>query len=210
MKFPESSAFRCVNAHLKKELLENIEKAKKQLDIQDDDRKYIEKGSNIIEEEDETAEDNGGHERHKSLPNLSNYERGKVLRELFSDFDILLALRDFENAVDMLLKIKHSTKPDTESLQSLIYKQKETELINILRKDLVSSKERGNNKGVVKTGKRVVNSLIRLNDESITFNCTMSFTVIKFASIIFWSFAYKFVNVLTIGNFICKLPQIIS
>ena len=169
LKFPESLAFRCANAHLKKEWLESIENAKKQLDIQDEDRKYIEKGSDIIEEEDEGVEDNEGHERHKSLANLSEYERGKVLRELFSDFDILLAQRDFEKAVDMLLKIKQSTKPDTESTQSLIYKQKETELINILRKDLVSSKERGNNKGVVKTGKRVVNSLIRLKiyDEAI-------------------------------------------
>lgn len=105
---------------------------------------------------------------------MSEHERGKILRELFSDFDILLAQRDFEKAVDMLLKINESTKvslkqPHTYDYQQLIYKQKETELINILRKDLTTSKERGNNKGVIKTGKRVVNSLIKLGiyDEAI-------------------------------------------
>ena len=108
---------------------------------------------------------------------MSEHERGKILRELFSDFDILLAQRDFEKAVDMLLKIKDSTikQPQltksihTNDYQQLIYKQKETELINILRKDLTTSKERGNNKGVIKTGKRVVNSLIKLGiyDEAI-------------------------------------------
>lgn len=69
----------------------------------------------------------------------------------------------------MLLKIKQSKTQNLDSAQQLIYKQKETELINILRKDLVQSKERGNSKGVVKTGKRVVNSLIRLKiyDEAI-------------------------------------------
>jgi hypothetical protein len=56
-----------------------------------------------------------------------------------------------------------------DAVQQLIYKQKETELINILRKDLVQSKERSNSKGVVKTGKRVVNILIKLKiyDEAI-------------------------------------------
>ena len=51
---------------------------------------------------------------------------------------------------------------NSDVVQQLIYKQKETELINILRKDLTGSKERGNSKGVLKTGKRVVNSLIKL------------------------------------------------
>ena len=104
---------------------------------------------------------------------MSVSERNAILRELFSDFDILLAQRDFEKAVEMLLKIRQSSsKPGTTSgdaVQQLIYKQKETELINILRKDLIGSKERGNNKGVLKTGKRVVNSLIKLKiyDEAI-------------------------------------------
>jgi len=43
-----------------------------------------------------------------------------------------------------------------------VYKQKETELINILRKDLTGFKEHCNGKGVLKSGKRVVNSLIKL------------------------------------------------
>ena len=92
-----------------------------------------------------------------------------MLRELFSEFDILLAQRDFEKAVDLLLRIKQSAKLESDSTQNLIYKQKETELISILRKDLSTSKERGNNKGVIKTGKRVVNSLIKLKiyDEAI-------------------------------------------
>jgi hypothetical protein len=119
-----------------------------------------------------------------NLATMSEQERNKMLRELFSDFDILLAQRDFEKAVEMLLKIKQSTQsaskpppglaqsepqPSSSDYQQLIYKQKETELIGILRKDLTSSKERGNSKGVIKTGKRVVNSLIKLGiyDEAI-------------------------------------------
>jgi hypothetical protein len=108
-----------------------------------------------------------------SLSSVSASERNKILRELFSDFDILLAQRDFEKAVEMLLKIRQSssiakaaittaTSNNSDVVQQLIYKQKETELINILRKDLTGSKERGNSKGVLKTGKRVVNSLIKL------------------------------------------------
>ena len=87
--------------------------------------------------------------------------------------NILLAQRDFEKAVEMLLKIRQSssiakaaittaTSSNSDVVQQLIYKQKETELINILRKDLTGSKERCNSKGVLKTGKRVVNSLIKL------------------------------------------------
>lgn len=194
LKFPESLAFRCANAHLKKEWLENCENAKKQLNLQLDqvDRNIMITSSsskhNTIEEEDENDEDNTTEARLKlNLANMSDHERNKILRELFSDFDILLAQRDFEKAVEMLLKIKQSTnnkdpktnavmtKSQTEGTsnvydyQQLIYKQKETELINILRKDLISSKERGNNKGVIKTGKRVVNSLIKLGiyDEAI-------------------------------------------
>ena len=113
-----------------------------------------------------------------NLATMSEQERNKMLRELFSDFDILLAQRDFEKAVEMLLKIKQSSQrgqsqsepqPSSSDFQQLIYKQKETELIGILRKDLTSSKERGNSKGVIKTGKRVVNSLIKLGiyDEAI-------------------------------------------
>ncbi len=78
----------------------------------------------------------------------------------------MLAQRDFEKAVEMLLKIRQSssiakaaittaTRSNVKLGQQLIYKQKETELINILLKDLTSSKERGNSK-------RVVNSLIKL------------------------------------------------
>ena len=109
-----------------------------------------------------------------NLASVSVSDRNAILRELFSDFDILLAQRDFEKAVEMLLKIKQSsmnskTSTTLDAVQQLIYKQKETELINILRKDLIASKERGNNKGVIKTGKRVVNSLIKLKiyDEAI-------------------------------------------
>ncbi len=145
------------------------------------------KSTNTIEEEEETENENNAENRLKlNLVNMSDNERNKLIRELFSDFDILLAQRDFEKAVEMLLKIKQSTvarKPlsaksangsgDAQAsmydYQQLIYKQKETELIGILRKDLVTSKERGNNKGVIKTGKRVVNSLIKLGiyDEAI-------------------------------------------
>ena len=146
----------------------------------------------IEEEEEEEAEFNEEeldeealrHKKTLSLTNLSSvsdYERGKILRELFSEFDILLAQRDFEKAVEMLRKIKNSqtttattnasngggnkgatVNTGQDPIQKLIYKQKESELINILRKDLVQSKERGNSKGVVKTGKRVVSSLIKL------------------------------------------------
>lgn len=147
----------------------------------------------IIEEENEDYdEDNNGNlysnkssSKLSDLNNLKNFtdsERNKLLRDLFSEFDILLAQRDFEKTVEMLLKIKSSfslsttntaapqpsngavaNKPMLDSAQQLIYKQKELELINILRKDLMQSKERGNSKGVIKTGKRVVNSLIKLN-----------------------------------------------
>ena len=85
---------------------------------------------------------------------------------------ILLVSGKFKiwNVIEMLLTIKHSKNNSIlDAVQQLIYKQKETELINILCKDLSTSKERGNNKGVIKTGKRVVNSLIKLKiyDEAI-------------------------------------------
>lgn len=209
LKFPESLAFKCTNAHLKKEWLENIENAKKQLLISsrsNSRRGSLHDSSSIIHEEDEEEEEkmsiNSSFRRDKrksydfdnlNLSSLSDYDRNKILKELFSDFDILLAQRDFEKAIEMLLKIKQSTsttnslsgkqQPLTTSInstnslnsttldavQQLIYKQKETELINILRKDLITSKERANSKGVIKTGKRVVNSLIKLKiyDEAI-------------------------------------------
>lgn len=115
LKFPESLAFRCANAHLKKEWLENCENAKKQLSLQQDTT--IGQPSlgnqdtyNTIEEEDETEDDSTAEARLKlNLANMSEHERSKILRELFSDFDILLAQRDFEKAVEMLLKIKQST-----------------------------------------------------------------------------------------------------
>lgn len=95
------------------------------------------------------------------LKNASDADRKRILRELFSEFDILLAQRDFEKTVEMLLKIiKHSQTLD--AAQQLVYKQKQIELIQTLRKDLAQAKERGNSKGVVKTGKRVVNSLIKV------------------------------------------------
>jgi len=102
-----------------------------------------------------------------NLNEVSDVERNRILRELFSDFDVLLAQRDFEKAVEMLLKIKQTTR--LEEVQELIYKQKESELINMLRKDLISAKERANTKSVHKTGKRVVLSLIKLKiyDEAI-------------------------------------------
>jgi hypothetical protein len=180
----------------KLEWLENIDNAKKQLKTtqaaENSQRRAAgDLSSSVIEEEDEDEEefdedeldgslDNSsstGRSKRKNFLDISNltnandHERAKILRELFSEFDILLAQRDFEKAVEMLLKIKQSTKkPDNNStsantqdpVQQLIYKQKETELINILRKDLTQSKERGNSKGVVKTGKRVVSSLIKL------------------------------------------------
>jgi hypothetical protein len=215
LKFPESLAFRCANAHIKKEWLENIESAKKQLDLQLEKEGGNEltrltsslNNSTIREEDEDDLSENSSNEDHDrdddsldgdvkksskksskkydlnniNLNNISEHERNKILRELFSDFDILLAQRDFEKAVEMLLKIKQSTTLSSSSassqqnstsldaVQQLIYKQKETELINILRKDLIQSKERGNSKGVVKTGKRVVNILIKLKiyDEAI-------------------------------------------
>jgi exocyst complex component 8 len=203
LKFPESLAFRCANAHIKKEWLENIENAKKELQFRLDREREkklegLDLSSSIIEEEEEDGDqkrtnendndDNDDNdEKNKSrrkrldsltyLNNLSEYERNKILREQFSDFDILLAQRDFDKAIETLLKIKQQhQKQQTnaaagglDSVQQLIYKQKEAELISILRKDLLASKERGNSKGVVKTGKRVVNSLIKLRiyDEAV-------------------------------------------
>lgn len=154
-KFPESLIFRCANSYLKKEWIESIENARKQIMLE-----MSSKGLNKISEEDEEETD-------KST-NSAEYEKNKQLRDLFSEFDILLAQRDFEKAVDMLLKI-NSSKDHSESSHHLVYKQKESELISILRKDLIQSKERRNSKGVVKTGKRVVNSLIKLKiiDEAI-------------------------------------------
>ncbi len=183
LKFPESLAFRCANAHIKKEWLENIENAKKQLSLQLDsanqqsevtsvDSFVTRRNSTIKEEEDEDFDEKSTMKKIDlssiNLASVSDNERNKILRELFSDFDILLAQRDFEKAVEMLLKIKQNKTP-LDAIQQLIYKQKETELINILRKDLIASKERGNSKGVIKTGKRVVNSLIKLKiyDEAI-------------------------------------------
>ena len=154
-KFPESLIFRCANSYLKKEWLESIENARKQIMIE-----MSSKGLNKISEEDEDETD-------KSTIS-AEYEKNKQLRDLFSEFDILLAQRDFEKAVDMLLRIK-SSKDHSDTSHHLVYKQKESELISILRKDLIQSKERRNSKGVVKTGKRVVNSLIKLKiiDEAI-------------------------------------------
>ena len=129
--------------------------------------------NSTIREEDEDAEPKKLDISAIKLSSVSENERSRILRELFSDFDILLAQRDFEKAVDMLLKIKQSSSSkaatNSNDVQQLIYKQKETELIGILRKDLIASKERGNSKGVTKTGKRVVNSLIKLRiyDEAI-------------------------------------------
>ena len=100
---------------------------------------------------------------------LSDPEQGKMLRDLFADFDILLAQRDFERAVDTLLRLKTATSSSSStSVQQLIYKQKERELIGILRKDLAASKERGNNsKGVAKVfvNKIGLHSLIQRFEE---------------------------------------------
>lgn len=208
LKFPESLAFRCPNAHTKKEWLENIESAKRQLQGAERGGRFgnFDLNESTIEEEDEDEEnlsdDEDGasaaslrikaaaakkkkNEEKLNMSNLSEQERSKLLREQFSDFDILLAQRDFEKAVDTLLRIKQAAHSLSSSMsmsssklssynanfdvQQLIYKQKENELINVLRKDLVSSKDRGNDKGVTKTGKRVVNSLIKLKiyDEAI-------------------------------------------
>ncbi len=104
-------------------------------------------------------------------------KRNKHFRDLFSEFDIYLAQRDFENAVELLLRTKtpqaNTSAPSAnykslDSINELIYKQKESELINMLRKDLNISKERGN-KGIMKTGKRVVLSLVKLRiyDEAL-------------------------------------------
>lgn len=207
-KFPECIAFRCANAHIKKEWLENIDNAKRQLkqaQMLDGSRRF-DLTSSIIEEEDEyynsdeeddmdgEYDEKGNRVMHTSLlsgknrkgdltahlDSASEHDRVKIMRELFAEFDILLAQRDFDKAVEMLIKIKQScsSKPsggrasenekdqsgseDNAAVQQLIYKQKESELIGILRRDLVQSKERGNSKGVVKTGKRVVNSMIKL------------------------------------------------
>jgi hypothetical protein len=98
----------------------------------------------------------------ENLSKVSKTERQRILRDNFSKFDIYLAQRDFEKTVELLLKIvKQSQSLDT--AQQLVYRQKQTELIQTLRKDLVQAKERGNSKGVVKTGKRVVNSLIKVS-----------------------------------------------
>jgi hypothetical protein len=194
-KFPECLSFRCANSHIKKEWLENIDNAKKQLQSTDRSRHSNNLSNSVIDEEDEDdlqEEDSDdadsleeGEKKDKTISKkitnldlnqvLNEAERSKILRELFSEFDILLAQRDFEKAVEMLLKIKqsnnHSKPPqpaaaavvnNKDDFEQLIYMQKETELISILRKDLIQSKERGNSKGVVKTGKRVVNSLIKL------------------------------------------------
>jgi len=103
------------------EWLENCENAKKQLSLQMDqtDRASLiasadafnnSTSTNTIEEEDETENESNAEARLKlNLVNMSDNERNKVIRELFSDFDILLAQRDFEKAVEMLLKIKQST-----------------------------------------------------------------------------------------------------
>ncbi len=105
-------------------------------------------------------------------------KRNKYFRDLFSEFDIYLAQRDFENAVELLLRTKTLPSNTTssmnnykslDSINELICKQKESELINMLRKDLNISKERGN-KGIMKTGKRVVMSLVKLRiyDEALS------------------------------------------
>jgi hypothetical protein len=193
----------CLKIKKKLEWLENIDNAKKQLKTtghgnETSQRRTGDLASSVIEEEDEEFDEDeldgsavddsfgggggsGSRSKKKTpldLATATDHERTRILRELFSEFDILLAQRDFEKAVEMLLKIKNSTtvqqkkqpEPTTptsssnsqDPVQQLIYKQKETELISILRKDLVQSKERGNSKGVVKTGKRVVSSLIKL------------------------------------------------
>jgi hypothetical protein len=178
-KFPESVVFRCTNAHSKKEWLERIEQTKKQLENTLSQSKVVSlsngtrKNENLnfnksktILEEDESTQGGGG---DGILSNSGNddFNRNKYIRDQFSDFDIFLAQRDFEKAVDLLIRIK-SSNVDSTSIQQLVYKQKETELITMLRKDLNISKERGN-KGIQKTGKRVVNCLVKLKiyDEAL-------------------------------------------
>ena len=204
LKFPESLAFRCSKAQIKKEWLEQIDSVKKQLEselLMDEDDMMMNGGGDDMplnrsgargsvsteatiheEDEDDQSADSASLADVRALQrqkrsvislgmSLSDPEQGKMLRDLFADFDILLAQRDFEKSVDVLLRLKTATlSSSSTSVQQLIYKQKERELIGILRKDLAASKERGNNsKGVVKTGKRVVASLIRLKiyDEAI-------------------------------------------
>lgn len=167
--------------------MENIESAKRQLRAnQSTDEQFYAGNSSefgtIVEEDDEYggSDHEAGGGRHFSissqldmsssrraasnldqLKSASEADRKRILRDLFAEFDILLAQRDFEKTVDMLLKIiKHAQTLDT--AQQLVYKQKQTELIQTLRRDLAQAKERGNSKGVVKTGKRVVNSLIKV------------------------------------------------
>lgn len=166
-----------------KEWLENIENAKRQLKTHQIDDQFYSSSSyspefGTIEEEDEAGGsdyESGPGRKYSSasqvektrtssldqLKSASETERRRILRDLFAEFDILLAQRDFEKTVDMLLKIiKHAQTLDT--AQQLVYKQKQSELIQTLRRDLAQAKERGNSKGVVKTGKRVVNSLIKV------------------------------------------------
>jgi exocyst complex component 8 len=149
LKFPESFLFRCQNAHLKKEWLENLERAKKN----------INKEINVINEE---TEEINQEERERAEQEAK--KRAKFIREQLSDFDIYLAQRDFEKAVDLLIRIRNII----DSLNEVTFKQKEIELINMLKKDLLLSKERGN-KGILKTGKRVVSCLVKLQiyDEAL-------------------------------------------
>ena len=168
-KFPESVVFRCTNSHSKKEWLERIEQTKKTLEIsnshngrKNENLNQATNKSRTILEEDE----NGSNLSNTSLSD--DFNRSKFIRDQFSDFDIFLAQRDFEKAVDLLIRIKTTSPSTVDSIQQLVYKQKETELITMLRKDLNISKERGN-KGIQKTGKRVVNCLVKLKiyDEAL-------------------------------------------
>ena len=180
-KFPESVVFRCTNAHSKKEWLEKIEQTKKLLEntlsqskvtslssggggTRKNENLNFNKSKTILEEDEST----GGSAAEGSLTNGNDdFSRNKYIRDQFSDFDIFLAQRDFEKAVDLLIRIKSSSANDS-TIQQLVYKQKETELITMLRKDLNISKERGN-KGIQKTGIRVVNCLVKLKiyDEAL-------------------------------------------
>lgn len=197
-KFPESLIFRCANAHLKKEWLENIEHAKKKLDHglvssstntssvgatgtsgvrKNENLNSFSKNKTILEEDESNASNNN---LNVNMNLGDDFNRSRHFRDQFSDFDIYLAQRDFEKAVDLLIRIKtassssngvgaHSNgSSNLDAMQLLVYKQKETELINMLRKDLNISKERGN-KGIQKTGKRVVNCLVKLKiyDEAL-------------------------------------------
>lgn len=116
LKFPESLAFRCANAHIKKEWLENIENARKQLNVQINIENQTSKKNGTIEEEDESGEIANSTKIKNNRNEFTNdFERNKFIRDLFSDFDILLAQRDFEKAVEMLLKIKQSTFSKTKA-----------------------------------------------------------------------------------------------